>query len=376
MSDDRSFFARWSDVIKNDPVHILGTPDPCIAGAFDATRQLFLSAFRRFLESHPDLAREEAMATYRAMVGIIDLADVASGERSAVEAAGMTRAETHQTGVPALRPRDRFVLTLLTAAIDHTGTCSPTIAMLAARTGFSERTVQMAIRSLEASGLVVATGNGGRGLARSYVMIKGAEIVVLSHARGGTLTQGSSFPKQESKKERSPPISPPKKQNENPLLLGLSAPKASHPVLVNGAAAAFVEFWAAFPYRMSGGKLVKPDKLKAERQFAIALRRAPAERIIAAVRAFPFPTDPQYIQGPAVWLHGGNYLADVEALPTQASQIRQKNTYDPRYFEPNIPEKIAKLPRPADERSQEFLAWGRAQDGMWHPIPDGWVPAP
>ncbi|HUY05062.1 MAG TPA: YdaU family protein [Rhodocyclaceae bacterium] len=90
--------------------------------------------------------------------------------------------------------------------------------------------------------------------------------------------------------------------------------RESPSVLTNGTAVAFAEFWSRYPMRMSGGRLVKPDRTAAEKAFAKAVKRAPADRILEALARFPFQFDqPQYIPGPAVWLNKGQFLAEVGA---------------------------------------------------------------
>ena len=120
-------------------------------------------------------------------------------------------------------------------------------------------------------------------------------------------TSTSTSTKEERKEERTP--KPPAGS------LALFAPSSA--VLVNGAKAAFEEFWKIYPKRLSGGKMIRPDRSAAEKSFAKAIRTTPPCDIIAAVRAYPFQLDkPQYIPGPAVWLNKGNFRADVDHQPT------------------------------------------------------------
>lgn len=84
-------------------------------------------------------------------------------------------------------------------------------------------------------------------------------------------------------------------------------------------AVGFDDFWAAYPPRLSGGMLLKPDKKAAKASFDRAIRTTPAHIIVAAARAYPFDRDnPQYIPGPAVWLNKGAYLAEFDHVSLTA----------------------------------------------------------
>lgn len=65
---------------------------------------------------------------------------------------------------------DKLVLLLLADHADDAGLCWPSVAGLAEDGCMGERTVQRALNSLVAAGLVAREGNGGRGLTRRYTL--------------------------------------------------------------------------------------------------------------------------------------------------------------------------------------------------------------
>jgi hypothetical protein len=92
-----------------------------------------------------------------------------------------------------------------------------------------------------------------------------------------------------------------------------STPKPSR-VLVTDADPAFSEFWACYPR--------KDDKGHAKAAWTKALRKAPADVIIAGARAYQFSDDPRYLPLPTTWLNGerwkhpGNGVAAPKRAPS------------------------------------------------------------
>ncbi len=227
-----------------------------------------------------------------------------------------------------IKPTAKLVLYALADLANDYDETWPTNASLQSLTGLSERAIRQAISFLIAEGIVAVRYATGR--ASVYTIqdprAPGAECpptpalsappprhqmptTPAPHAGEGAPPAPNSLilAKERKKEERTP--KPPAGS------LALFAPSSA--VLVNGSMAAFEEFWQAYPKRLSGGKLVKPDRSAAEKIFARAIRTTPAADIIAAVRTYPFQLDqPQYIPGPAVWLNKGNFRADVDHQPT------------------------------------------------------------
>lgn len=93
----------------------------------------------------------------------------------------------------------------------------------------------------------------------------------------------------------------------------------------------FDAFWAAYPR-----KVKKED---ARRAWRTALRRAPADRIIAAAKDYPFRSDLQYVMYPATWLRSGAWEDDPAAVrprrdnagygPSLRPSARPEDYHDP-----------------------------------------------
>lgn len=61
----------------------------------------------------------------------------------------------------------------------------------------------------------------------------------------------------------------------------------------------FEQFWQRYPRKVG--------KRAAELAFARAMRRTTFDHIMAALRNYPWPPDPQYIPYPTTWLNQGRY---------------------------------------------------------------------
>lgn len=72
--------------------------------------------------------------------------------------------------------REKFILLVLCERADPAGHCFPSIAQLATDTSMSERSIQAGLRVLEARGLVVITGKGGRGMPSRYAVQSGRVV--------------------------------------------------------------------------------------------------------------------------------------------------------------------------------------------------------
>lgn len=217
--------------------------------------------------------------------------------------------------------------------------CFLTIKTLAAEAGWNERTVQRGIGTLASAGYIAADRSGGKskGIAfRCYLAVTGGLIEVTQRRPRGVTEKSEGVTETTNRGDRDDarlidePLVEPKDNPISPCdasaasdcdLFGKAIlPQRTEPAvpteLVNGKRLAFERFWKLYPHRESGGRLIKPDKLAAEKAFALALKQASAEQIIEAVQTFPFQLDkPQFIPGPAVWLHRGNFFAESKPLP-------------------------------------------------------------
>jgi len=69
----------------------------------------------------------------------------------------------------------------------------------------------------------------------------------------------------------------------------------------------FAAFWAAYPKPVA--------KIAAEREFALALRRAPIAEIMAGLSRYH--PDVKYVAAPAQWLRDGRWMDEVRAPTTR-----------------------------------------------------------
>lgn len=69
----------------------------------------------------------------------------------------------------------------------------------------------------------------------------------------------------------------------------------------------FEEFWSAYPRKTSKGT--------ARKAYVSALRKAPADRILAGVRRYRFSDEQKFIPHPTTWLNGERWADGEGALP-------------------------------------------------------------
>lgn len=90
----------------------------------------------------------------------------------------------------------------------------------------------------------------------------------------------------------------------------------------------FDEFWTAYPRKVG--------KVAARKAWTSATKRVNADKIVAAVREYPFRDDLQYVPHPASWLNGGRWEDDPSAVnPTRNGRA---GTYGPRQHIPTDPD--------------------------------------
>jgi hypothetical protein len=83
-----------------------------------------------------------------------------------------------------LQPRDKLALVILANRANAAGICWPSVASIVVDTGLAERSVQGAIRSLAAAGMLTVEGNGGRSLTRTYRLQIGAPAAPFTPVNG------------------------------------------------------------------------------------------------------------------------------------------------------------------------------------------------
>lgn len=236
----------------------------------------------------------------------------------------------------ALSGPTKAVLLALAIRADDDDKCWPAVGTIAHDAGVSERSAQGSLRALERAGLVVSEGVGGRRLTRMYRLQVGTEAppetvhvkretVHVAPERVQDSAQKGAYPAPEPTSEpiiepeiKLPPTNPPPPAvSPKPATWGLfgdqiAAQASKPPILVNGKAVAFEEFWQAFPKRLSSGRMVRDGKQEAMKAYAKAIKITPPDRILDAVLNYPFELDrPQFIPEPAKWLAKGKHLADV-----------------------------------------------------------------
>lgn len=111
----------------------------------------------------------------------------------------------------------------------------------------------------------------------------------------------------------------------------------------------FEAFWKHYPK-----KVEKPDALKA---WKATLKRTDAQTLIDAVRAYRFPTDPQYVKYPAVWLRKGAWEDTAETAPGSAGHMTDED-------------------RDAQDRMAlrgKYKPWAPPAGAVWSDDVDGWV---
>ena len=82
----------------------------------------------------------------------------------------------------SLPPTPKFVLVALAERADEAGVCWPSMSQLAEITGLAERTLQMALRALEASGHLACERGAGRTRSRYQLQTGGAQQMRLRGA--------------------------------------------------------------------------------------------------------------------------------------------------------------------------------------------------
>jgi len=97
---------------------------------------------------------------------------------------------------------------------------------------------------------------------------------------------------------------------------------------LDGAGDPFAEFWSAYPRKVG--------KVAARKAWTSAVKRVNPDKIIAAVREYPFRDDLQYVPHPASWLNGGRWEDDPSAVNPHRTVT--SSAYGPRQHIPTDPD--------------------------------------
>jgi len=125
-------------------------------------------------------------------------------------------------------------------------------------------------------------------------------------------------------------------------------------------ASGFADFWRAYPRKEAKGV--------AEKAYARALSRgAKSSELLTALKSTQFNMEDEgkFIPHPATWLNQDRWL-DVPISVTIDGVVKRK--YDPRYYAPNPPAEVAKLPKPHFSRP-EYEPWMESHHGNSTPLP-------
>lgn len=246
----------------------------------------------------------------------------------------------------ALSTGARFVLVALAwHKNSQTGRCNPGATRLAAITGMAERNICRKLAELEKAGrITVVRVNGhsnqytiappGAAASRAVTTCQPAPGTVSPRpVTGCQQTPDTVSPEQGSNREseqgneQGPAALREKERVKDKMQSSKKEPspksKAGAPSLTPEQAAAFEEFWKAYPRKVCRDKALEA--------WGRALRRAPAKAIVWAVnyqaRARKFPEEERYIPYPAKWLDDGRWLDGFEKLEDLGRPKRARDTF-------------------------------------------------
>jgi hypothetical protein len=218
--------------------------------------------------------------------------------------------------VRGVEPSDKLVLLLLSDQANDDGLCWPSVAGIAADGCMSERTAQRALAALDAAGLVIRTGNGGRNMTRRYTLQFHVNAPV--ERVTSTTLKGDVVTPIEAKRVTSTTL-----KGDTVSLKGdiydvkgchgdTRTLKNPHRTLnepstrVRASVAGFADFWLAYPRKVGKGA--------AERAFNAAVAKgASVADIAAGLNRQRWPADRQFIPHPTTWLNQTRWQDDPAA---------------------------------------------------------------
>jgi hypothetical protein len=96
-------------------------------------------------------------------------------------------------------------------------------------------------------------------------------------------------------------LSPPLMVSPPSLYSNISTPPSLNPPSLNSS---FAEFWLAYPRKVGKGTALKA--------YAKALKKTQPETILAAVKAYPWPADKEFVPHPSTWLNGERWADETQ----------------------------------------------------------------
>ena len=85
------------------------------------------------------------------------------------------------------------------------------------------------------------------------------------------------------------------------LYSNISTPPSLNPLSLNSS---FAEFWLAYPRKVGKGTALKA--------YAKALKKTQPQTILAAVKAYPWPADKEFVPHPSTWLNGERWADETQ----------------------------------------------------------------
>lgn len=220
----------------------------------------------------------------------------------------------------------KAVLMALCDHADDDGQCWPATARLALFSGFDERTVRNALRSLEAAGLISTVISGGRTSNRYTINVGSQTPAERPQTRNDVppredrdsvlepVQPGTTFPAPRQEIPRTPeslsvnPESPsinPEGDSAKPLRTtknhhGTTNEPDDDPDQM--------EFWKLYPRKKDGHGSIRKPWVKAR-------AKASAEQIIDGLRRYPFSAESQFWPMPSTWLNQERWLTERDTKP-------------------------------------------------------------
>ena len=211
-----------------------------------------------------------------------------------------------------LPPTDRHVaLTLSLHMNERGGSCFPAQATVARETGLNDQTIKKVLRRLTDSGWLnrsMTRRGEGRGTRVEYVATIPSTGIENTGAQTTTGRDETRPPVATTPVSNSPVST--SEEEEPPI-----APQALSLVLANEAEQhdPFDDFWSLYPRKV--------DKQKARTQYALALRKAPAETIFAGLRRWlaywDIRNEPGFIKHPDSWLRNERWESEPPPTPVR-----------------------------------------------------------
>lgn len=203
----------------------------------------------------------------------------------------------------SVTPTAKLVLVRLADRADLKHSCFPSVASVARDTGLSERTVRREISRLETDARIVVKRqkhpSGAQTSSKYFLQVPPDSLTGGERHRGrGPLTHRQGDPDSVASHggDTTTPLEPIKVITKEPS--GGLVSESS-----DAKAVGFAAFWAAYPKPIA--------KIAAEREFNLALRRAPIAEIMAGLGRYR--PDVKYVSAPAQWLRDGRWMDEVRA---------------------------------------------------------------